>query len=331
MSTSAHTPPPVDARAFWVVAPGYGEIRTGRLPGRGPHELLVRTVYSAVSRGTEALVFEGHVPATEYDRMRAPFQEGRLPGPVKYGYINVGVVEEGPDTMVGKRVFSLSPHQDWFVIPSEAVRPIPASVPSGRAVLAANLETAINGVWDAGVQVGDRVAVVGAGVVGCLVAWLVQASRGVSCTLVDIDPGRAPVAERLGVRFALPSAAGDDFDGVIHTSGAGAGLSTALSMAGDDTTIVDMSWYGDRPVSLALGGAFHARRLTIKSSQVGALPPARRTRWTLARRLDLALGLLDDPTLDVLITGESAFEDLPEVMPRLAATGSGALCHRIRY
>lgn len=291
----------------------------------------MRTLFTGVSRGTESLVFRGRVPVSERERMRAPFQEGDFPSPVKYGYSNVGIVEQGPDSLVGRPVFSLYPHQTRFVVPETAVHPLPDHVPPARAVLAANLETALNGVWDGHAQAGDRVVVIGAGTVGCLVAWLLRSVPGLDCTLVDIDPRREAIAAALGVSFSAPDRIEEGADLVVHASGSPAGLARALEVAGTDATVLEMSWYGDTVVPLSLGGAFHSRRLTIKSSQVGAIPPSRRGRWTHDRRLALALGLLGDPALDVLITGESAFEDLPALMPRLAEGAEMVLCHRIRY
>ena len=319
------------ARAFWIAGPGRGEIRTEPLPSASPGDVVVRALYSGISRGTEALVFGGHVPTSEYERMRAPFQSGSFPGPVKYGYASVGVVERGPRELAGRHVFSLFPHQTRYVLPAAAVHPIPEDVPPGRAVLAANLETAINGLWDAAPRVGDRVTVVGAGTVGSLSAWLAGRIHGCDVELVDINPRRAAVAGALGVRFAAPEGARDDADLVIHASGAAAGLDLALRLAGFEATIVEMSWYGNQQVPLPLGQAFHARRLTIKSSQVGHVATAQRPRWDFRRRMTLALASLADPALDVLVTGESPFESLPDVMPQLAGGTLDALCHRIRY
>jgi threonine dehydrogenase-like Zn-dependent dehydrogenase len=320
-----------EARAFWIVAPGRGELRTERVRTPAEGEVLVRTLYSGISRGTESLVFRGDVPRSEYERMRAPFQEGQFPGPVKYGYCNVGFVEWGPSHLQGREVFSLYPHQDRFVVPASAVHLLPPGVPPARAVLAANLETAVNGVWDAEVQPGDRVHVIGAGTVGCLVAWLLRARSGVTCTLSDINPSRAAIAGALDVQFALPDALPGEADVVVHTSGSPEGLQRALEVTARDGTVLEMSWYGDRMVSLPLGREFHSRRLTIKSSQVGSIPPSRRGRWTFERRLDFALGLLQDRALDALVTGESAFDSLPAVMERLSAGSSGTLTHRIAY
>jgi 2-desacetyl-2-hydroxyethyl bacteriochlorophyllide A dehydrogenase len=319
------------ARAFWIAAPGRGEIRAETLPPVSDGHVLVRALYSGISRGTEALVFNGHVPASEHRRMRAPFQAGEFPAPVKYGYASVGRVERGPDGLRDRHVFVLYPHQTCYVVPADAVHVLPDTVPPQRAVLAANVETAINGLWDARPHVGDRIAVVGAGTVGALVAWLAARIIGCDVELIDLNPERAVTARALGVRFAAPEIASQNADVVIHASGSPSGLELALWLAGFESTIVEMSWYGDRVVPVALGEGFHARRLTLKSSQVGTVADSQRARWNTRRRMALALALLEDPTLDVLVTGESEFDDLPSVMSHLAASPGATLCHRIRY
>jgi threonine dehydrogenase-like Zn-dependent dehydrogenase len=319
------------ARAFWLRAPGCGEIRPVGLPLPGPDDVVVRTVRSGVSRGTETLVFRGGVPPAERARMRAPFQEGDFPGPVKYGYLNVGAVEQGPPELCGRTVFCLYPHQTVYVAPAAAVSVVPEDVPPARAVLAGTVETAVNALWDAAPLVGDRVTVVGAGMVGCCVARLLHRFPAVQVTLVDIDPGRADVAAALGVDFALPDDAAGGRDLVVHTSATSAGLQRSLDLLAPEGTVIDLSWYGDTEVRLSLGGAFHAGRLGIRSSQVGTVSPARAARRTTADRLALALDLLRDPAFDALLTGESHFDDLPEVMARLAAGSLPALCHTITY
>ena len=319
------------ARAFWIAAPGHGEIRAEQLTSPSADEVVVRALYSGVSRGTEALVFQGRVPASEYVRMRAPFQSGDFPAPVKYGYASVGQVEQGPVGLLEQKVFALYPHQTRYVVPAQSVYVLPETVPPHRAVLAANVETAINGLWDARPQVGDRITIVGAGTIGCLVAWLARRIPGCEVELVDINPQRESVARALGVRFAGCDGASGDRDVVIHASGSAAGLDLALRMAGFEATIVEMSWYGNQAVPIALGEAFHARRLTLKSSQVGSVAGSQRARWSTRRRMQLALTALSDPVLDTLITGESEFEALPHVMAELAAAPGNTLCHRIRY
>jgi len=320
-----------ESRAFWTVAPGLGEIRQAALRAPGPGEVLVKALHSGISRGTESLVFSGRVPPSQWQAMRAPFQEGDFPGPVKYGYASVGVVEAGPESLLGRRVFCLHPHQDRYVVPAAAVTPVPDAVPDARAVLAANMETGVNGLWDAAPRLGDRIAVVGAGVVGGLVAALAARLPGVSVELIDTNPARAALAATLGCRFAEPAQATGESDLVIHASGHPDGLTTALALAGFEATVLEMSWYGDRPVTVPLGEAFHARRLVLKSSQVGAVAAAQRARWTYQRRLALALDLLADPVFDALLSGESAFDDLPHTLPRLVEAPAGTLCHVIRY
>lgn len=318
------------ARAFWVAAPGRGELRDERLREPAADEVVVRALFSGVSRGTEALVFQGRVPASERARMRAPFQAGEFPAPVKYGYASVGIVERGAG-LDGRHVFALYPHQTRYVIAARDVTVIPDGVPPARAVLAANLETAINGVWDARPQVGDRIAVIGAGTVGCLVAWIAARIAGCEVELVDLNPQRASIARALGVGFAEPASARAETDLVVHASGSPAGLALALRLAGFEATIVEMSWYGDQAVSLPLGEGFHARRLTIKSSQVGHVAASQRSRRSAAERMQLAMSMLAAPALDALITGESGFDALPEVMAQLASAPGNTLCHRIRY
>ncbi|WP_416961114.1 zinc-dependent alcohol dehydrogenase [Streptomyces sp. Agncl-13] len=318
------------ARAFWIGPPGHGEIRDVVLPDPAEDEVVVRSLWSGVSRGTETLVFRGGVPENQHATMRAPFQEGDFPGPVKYGYLNVGVVEEGPDTLLGRTVFCLYPHQTRYVVPASAVTPVPDSVPAGRAVLAGTVETAVNALWDAAPLVGDRIAVVGGGMVGCSVAALLARFPGVRVQLVDADPARAKIAEALGVGFALPADALGDCDLVVHASATEQGLTRALELLSAEGTVLELSWYGDRKVSLPLGEAFHSRRLVIRSSQVGTVSPARANR-SYADRLALALDLLADPALDALVTGESDFEELPDLLPRLASGEIPALCHRVRY
>jgi NADPH:quinone reductase-like Zn-dependent oxidoreductase len=321
----------VQAHAFWLSAPGRGEIRPVTLPEPGPSDVLVRTLRSGVSRGTETLVFSGRVPPGQYAAMRAPFQEGDFPAPVKYGYLNVGAVEEGPPELRGRTVFCLYPHQSAYVVPAGAVAIVPEDVPPARAVLAGTVETAVNALWDSAPLVGDRIAVVGAGMVGCCVARLLSRFPGVEVTLVDVDAGRADVAGALGAGFALPQDASPDRDLVVHASATSAGLQRSLDLLAPEGTVIDLSWYGDDEVRLSLGGAFHSGRLAIRASQVGTVSPARSARRTTADRLALALDLLRDPAFDALVTGESRFDELPDVMPRLAEGTLPALCHTITY
>jgi threonine dehydrogenase-like Zn-dependent dehydrogenase len=320
-----------DARAFWLREPGHGEILELTLPEPEPDDVLVRTLRSGISRGTETLVFRGGVPPGQYAAMRAPFQEGDFPAPVKYGYLSVGTVEQGPPELRGRTVFCLYPHQTAYVVPGSAVAVVPDGVPPARAVLAGAVETAVNALWDARPLLGDRVAVLGAGMVGCCVARLLTRFPGMRVTLIDVDAGRADVAAALGVDFALPADATDGCDLVVHASATSAGLQRSLDLLAPEGTVIELSWYGDDEVRLPLGGAFHSRRLAVRASQVGTLSPARSGRRTTAERLALALDLLRDPAFDALLTGQSRFDELPDVMARLAAGSLPALCHTITY
>jgi len=316
------------AQALWYTAPGRTEIREEKLV---LGDVRVRTTYGALSRGTESLVLAGRVPPSEYERMRVPFMAGQFPFPVKYGYATVGLIEAGPANLIGRSGFVLHPHQTLFTVPSSAVAVVPDDVPPARAVLAANMETALNAVWDAAPGPADRIAVVGAGVVGSLVAFLCGKLAGAKVTLVDINPARAELARKLGVDFAKPDAAPTDCDLVVHASGTAAGLGTALALAGQEATVLELSWYGEGQVAAPLGGAFHSRRLRLISSQVGQIAPSHRPRWSHARRLAAALALLADERLDVLLAPAIAFHDLPAKLPGILRPESGVLCQLIAY
>lgn len=319
------------ARAFWILEPGTGAIRAETLSPPEPGEVTVATMYSGISRGTETLVFAGRVPPSQYQAMRAPFQSGEFPGPVKYGYISVGRIVEGPADRVGQHVFCLYPHQDRYRLPEAAAVPLPPGLPAERAILAANMETAVNAFWDAGPLAGDRITVIGGGVLGILTAWLCRQVPGAQVTLVDPNPARGAVAASLGLGFQADTSGLEGCDLVVHASGQPAGLADALRVAGREGTILELSWYGDREVPLPLGEDFHARRLVLRSSQVGRIPAQRQARWDYRRRMDLALQLLCDGSLDILVTGESRFEELPEVLAALAHSPGDTLCHRIRH
>ncbi|MCC2031082.1 zinc-binding alcohol dehydrogenase [Microbacterium sp. BWT-G7] len=319
------------ATAYWVEAPAQGALRGEAVPRPEAGEALVRTLYTGISRGTESIVFRGEVPRSEWERMRAPFQEGDFPAPVKYGYLNVGVVEQGPVELVGQTVFALYPHQSVFVVPASSVAVVPDDVPPRRAVLAGAVETAVNILWDAAPLVGDRLTVVGAGMIGCAVARLARGIPEVEVVVVDIDRAKEQVCASLGVAYAHPDDAPKERDLVIDTSGSGDGLQLAIDTAAIEGEIIEASWFGDRAVSVRLGGAFHSRRLTIGSSQVGMVAARRRGTRSAGDRLGLALRLLRDPAFDDLLTGESSWRDLPAVMARIAAGSSPGLCHTIDW
>jgi threonine dehydrogenase-like Zn-dependent dehydrogenase len=311
------------ARAFWITAPGHGEMRAATLPAASPEQTQVRTLSSGVSRGTEALVFAGRVPPNQYAAMRAPLMSGNFPFPVKYGYSAVGRTDHG------KRVFVLHPHQDVFIAPTAMCIPVPHDVPTARAVLAANMETALNLLWDTAPLAGERMLVIGAGVIGLLTASLLARIPAARVTVVDLDPARAPIARSLGCDFATVADAPGEQELVVHASASEAGLRLALDCAAFEARIIEASWFGDAAPSIPLGEAFHARRLRLVATQVGAVAPAMRGRRSHAERLTTALALLADPVYDALLDGPTRFDDLPAAMPRILAPGG--LCHVITY
>jgi threonine dehydrogenase-like Zn-dependent dehydrogenase len=331
MTSTEGSAKPRSARALWYVAQGKAELRDEALPDPVGDEVMVRTQFSAVSRGTERLVMFGAVEQSEWERMRAPLQAGTFPYPVKYGYCTTGTVEAGPAALLGRRIFALHPHQDVFLVPAGMAVPIPDDVPARRATLAANMETALNAIWDAGCGPADRIVIVGGGIVGLLVAYLARRLPGADVTLVDVDPERKRLAAALDLGFATPDQSPTDADVVIHTSATGAGLSTAIAAAGQEATIIELSWYGAGTVAAPLGGAFHSKRLKLISSQVGQISPSRRPRWSHRRRLEAALSLLHDPRLDALIPDEIPFEEAPRHLPRILGPGAKGLAPIIRY
>lgn len=319
------------ATAFWTLAAGEGALRDEQLREPGPGEALVRARHSGISRGTELLVYTGAVPAEIAPRMRAPFQEGDLPGPVKYGYLSVGVVEQGPQALVGRDVFCLFPHQDRYVVPVDALAPLPDGLPPRRAALAGIVETAVNALWDAAPRLGDRVAVVGGGVLGSAVAALLRTFPLQRLQLVDVDPARRSVTETLGVDLVDPERAAGECDVVVHASASAAGLRRSLELLGDEGEVIELSWYGDRDVPVPLGSVFHPRRLAVRASQVGEVAASRRARRTRGDRMALALDLLRDDGFDALVTGSSPFAQLPETMRRLAGGELPGLFHVVDY
>ncbi|MBR0643470.1 zinc-dependent alcohol dehydrogenase [Plastoroseomonas hellenica] len=322
------------ARALWATAPGTCAIREEVLPPRASDQALVRTLVTGISRGTERLVLAGRVPESQWPVMRAPLMGGDFPFPVKYGYSAVGIVEEGPEALAGRRVFCLHPHQDRFLAPAGMCIPIPDAVPDARAALGANMETALNILWDARPLAGERMLVIGAGVVGLLAAYLLAQIPGAEVVVTDIDPYRRAVAEALGARFAAAEDVPGERDLVIHASAAPAGLRRALELCAFEARIVEASWFGDSECPLPLGEAFHAKRLSIVSTQVGAVAPAMRGRRTHGERLALALALLADPRLDALVGPATRFADLPAALPGLLSPPAGEpapLCPTVSY
>jgi NADPH:quinone reductase-like Zn-dependent oxidoreductase len=318
-----------ESSGLWVIGPNRLERRPSALSPLAPGLNRVRTFFSGISRGTERLVLEGRVPEAEYQRMACPRQRGQFPYPVLYGYAAVGRVEEG--ALSGQLVFCLNPHETLFDAPVDWLVPVPSAVPARRAVLAANLETALNAIWDSGAGPGDRILVVGGGVVGGLISALAARLPGAEVTLVDPLPARASLAQTIGCAWQADGQGLTDYDVVFHTSAHESGLATAIAAAGREARIVELSWYGAGSVAAPLGGAFHALRLTLQSSQVGEIAPSRRPRWTHRRRIEKALSLLADPVFDAFITHEIRFADADARLPAILSRDTDALMPVLVY
>ncbi|OFI38599.1 dehydrogenase [Arthrobacter sp. SW1] len=319
------------ATAYWTIGPGKGELRSEELPEPQANEALVRTLYSGISRGTELLVHNCHVPDSVADTMRAPHQDGDFPSPVKYGYLSVGVVEQGPQDWLNQTVFCLHPHQDRYVVPLSELTRIPDGVPPRRAVLTGMVETALNALWEAGPRLGDRIAVVGGGLLGGTLATLLRKFPLERLELVDVDPAKEQTAKALGIAFARPEEAEKDCDIVFHCSATSEGLHRSLQLAGDEAKVIELSWYGDTPVNVPLGEDFHARRLSVIASQVGVVAKARRHRRSTKERLETAVRLLEDPAFELFLSQDTSFADLPRTMEKLSKDGGGSACHVVSY
>lgn len=322
---------PDTARALVYAAPQHCEIRDFPLVELAPGLVEVETLFSGLSRGTERVVFNGAIPESEHSRMRAPFQIGEFPFPVAYGYASVGNVVEGPEDLRGRTVFSLAPHQERLRLNGSAVTVLPEEVTPERAVLAANTETALNAIWDAELQPGSTVLIVGAGLLGCLLAALLSIRQDLSVYICDLLPQRSATLTEFPVSFITTTEGLDSVAVSFHTSASAAGLQTAIDALAFEGRVIELSWFGDRDVTLSLGGAFHSKRLTIQSSQVGHVARARRASTGYAQRLGQALGHLADPRFDAFVSEEVAFDDLPEAMPRLLAPDAPGIATRIRY
>lgn len=312
----------MQARAIWYTGDGSGVALRDANMGTG--ELLLKTVASGLSRGTERTVAQGMVPRSEWDRMALPTQEGSFALPIKYGYACVARIVQGPPDILNRLVFTMHPHQNLFRAHRDAVHVLPVDLPIRRATLAANMETALNAIWDAQVPNGAPVAVIGGGLIGCLVAYLANRIGKSDVTLIDKIGERAKTASELRVSFATATNRLSPCHTVFHTSGSEQGLKDAIHALDFEGQVVEMSWYGDREISVPLGGTFHAQRLSIRCSQVGHVAPSRRASTTYADRMRTAIGLLDDPALDVLLTHDIAFENAERDLPlRLAADADG--------
>jgi 2-desacetyl-2-hydroxyethyl bacteriochlorophyllide A dehydrogenase len=307
----------VSARELWFTAPGRVELREGAAVSVQEGQVRVRGLRSGVSQGTELLLFKGEGPTPFDPSLDTP---GTPTYPRRYGYAWVGEVTESraAAVQVGTRIFGLLPHGDEHVVHAARLRALPDDVPAERAVLAANLETALNVVWDAGVALGDEVVVLGGGVVGSLVGHVARLGGAQARVLEPSEPRRR-AAQRLGLDAVSPESAGSKLaDIVVEASGNPAALDQAISLAREEGVVAVASFYGERVAAVRLGSEFHRRRLSLKASQVSRLPPSRAPGWSFERRFGLVARLLADSRLDALLERPLPFAEAPAWYAHLA-------------
>jgi 2-desacetyl-2-hydroxyethyl bacteriochlorophyllide A dehydrogenase len=323
------------AAAVWFPRARSVELRTEELAETGPDEVRVRATLSAISHGTEMLVYRGEV-----DRDLAldlPTLAGGYGFPLKYGYASVGravgLGRQVRGLREGDLVFALHPHQDEYVVSESLVRRLPDRTTPEQGVFLANLETAINVVLDAKPRLGEVVAVFGQGIVGLLVTQLLRRS-GARSIAVEPSALRRSFAERCGAEAAITPGdgallrsltGGRGADIAIDASGSPAALQEAIDCVAPEGTVVVCSWYGEKPVPLDLGGSFHRGRVRLVSSQVGRIDPALAPRWDRERRLGLAVDLLGELVLAELITHRFPFARASEAYALLDGRDSETL------
>ena len=312
------------ARALWFTAPRTAALREETVSSPGPGEVRVETIASAVSAGTEMLVYRGEVP--EDLPLDLPTLEGSYAFPIKFGYAAVGyILDTGPDVehlSSGDPVFVHHPHQEILIIPASMPVGLPGDLDPPLGVFAANLETALNVVHDTPVRLGETALVFGQGVVGLLVARLLKLAGAGPVIVVDPIERRRKLALVAGADDAfepeglnervMEITGGRGADVAVETSGSGAALQSAIDTVATEGTVVVASWYGTKPITLALGGRFHRGRVRLRSSQVGRLNPELSPRWGKVRRMETVLGLLDRLDLGDLISHRIPFERAPE-------------------
>ncbi len=317
----------IESRSLWLTAPKMVEFRTETIPPPGSGEIRVQTIASALSQGTEMLVYRGEVPVDL--PLDLPALSGSFAFPIKYGYATVGRVLDLGDDVTGfargDAVFVHHPHQSTFVVPTNpADGPAPVRLPDDLdpllGLFVANLETAVNVLLDSGIRLGETALVFGQGTVGLLIAQLLRHAGAGQVIVVDPLERRRTLAFKLGVDVALEPGSemlervmelteGRGADVAIEVSGSGAALQSAIESVAVEGTVVVVSWYGTKTVSLALGEHFHRGRVRIRSSQVGRISPELSARWDHARRLRLSVELLPRLELSELISHRFRFDE----------------------
>ena len=302
------------AHGLWFLGANQFSIREETLRSPSTPYCVVKSICSGISQGTEQLVYSEAVPESIQHQMRCPYMGGDFPFPIKYGYSLVGEVVEGPENIVGRNVHMLHPHQDYGCVHPRDIYLLDDGILPEKAILASNMETAVNAVWDSQVTLGDRVLVVGFGNVGSLVARILSLSMGVEMFVTDTSALKRSMAQKMGFNVCEISQLKEEFDISFNVSASADGLQTAIDAVGYEGKIIELSWYGNRAVSLQLGGDFHIQRKTIISSQVSHIPSHRLARWDTIRRKKLVFSLLKQPEFEEHVTHNLRFSELPRIL-----------------
>ncbi len=302
----------METTALWHLSESSTILKTTNIRNDHPTSCLIKSLYSLVSTGTERLVAQGKVPGNLQEAMKVPYMEGSFGFPLTYGYSLVGEIIEGPEHLISKNVHIMHPHQSMLYADEAHVALIPEDIPSKRAVLISNLETAINAVWDSEVTLGENVFVAGFGTIGSLLCQVLRKFPAIDLHVLEPNQARCEKARSWGFNavqaITLPE---PPFDVAFNTSCHENGLQVCIDSVGYEGKVVELSWYGTQSVNINLGKSFHHFRKQIISSQVSQIPGHKLSRWDYRRRKALAFDLLKDPFFDELLTDEISFEDAP--------------------
>lgn len=312
------------SRSLWHIDAGHSEIRSQNLDPL-PGQILLQSLYSLISLGTEKTIALGGVPGNVYDKMKVPYMEGSFSLPVKYGYSLVARSEEG------QCYHLMHPHQDLVSVNPESLTPVPPGIPPSRAVLVSNMETALTAYWDAGPLKDEKIMIAGFGLIGALTALLLRLKGFQDITVYEPDATRTGLARRLGFHTGDPGFDPGPFDLAFHSSGNASGLQHCLEVMGPEGRILELSWYGRQKITLGLGEHFHINRLRIIASQVSSIPRNLQGAWNFAKRKQEVLSLLADPCWDRLEIEEVPFETSPAVFYKIRHSQTKGLTYILKY
>ena len=270
--------------------------------------VLVKTLYSGISKGTENLVARGKIHKSQFKIMRCPFQDGNFSFPIKYGYINIGEIIDGPISLTGKKIFTLFPHQTVFEISTKNINLI-KNKNAKKYLLTANMETAVNIFWDSQAKKNDRILIVGLGSVGLLTAYFFKLKGYKNLYVSDVNLSKKSIAKKLNLNFIHYNKI-NNLDCIINTTSNYDVLNNSFTKLNLDGKIIEASWYGEKVGKLNLGNEFHSKRLRIISSQVSNIPLHMQKKHNYRSRLKIAINALNDDKLLLLINSVSKFENL---------------------